>query len=225
MSAPIPFVLKARYIRIDCDLKDEAGELSYPGFWFEARQNLTNGERRELVDALKAIDDQISVWHNNVMDRADDLDDEAALLRTRPDDAPDNWKADERALRKVQSASRSLLNDHQVELIRLDRMRRDLVTPYIRAWNLFEPSDEGEPIPVPPPVEGGAVVLEEAAPDLAQWMIGQCTQAYRSGKALSSSMTSGASQEPTNAPTIAGPQVVSTSNTRASRKRSASRSQ
>lgn len=218
MPGVMPYIPKQRFVRIDCDLQGPTGEPSYPGFWFEARQNLTNGERSELVDAIQALDHQIAEVTDVAMDTAEALDATLAGLRRKPDDAAPDWQPDGKAIRCVQAEQREVLDRHIATVTALDRERRDLVTPHIRAWNLFEAGDDGEPVPVPPPAEGGVAVLEAVEPELSQWMIVSCLNAYRLGKGLSSSMRSGGSQEPTNAPPAAGPQIPQQPSRRSRRK-------
>ena len=220
MSAPVvPFIPKARYIRIECDLTDDSGELRYPGFWCEVRQNMTNGERDELVRDIREIDEQITALADETMDAAETLDATLAEARRKPDDAPADWKADSKRIRALQAEQRAMLDAYTQRATELDRQKRDLIAPHIKAWNLYEADSDEEPTPVPPPCEGGAAVLEAIEPDLCQWMIVTCMTAYRLGKALGSSMTSGAPQEPGNAPSSAGPQVPKASRSRTSRKR------
>lgn len=205
----IRFIPKARYVRLECDLLDEAGELRYPGFWFEARQNMTNGERIQLVQDIKEIDDAIQDVSDAAMDRAEDIDRRRNELTRRPDDAPPTWKTDAKAIRAIDAEMRAFLDEHRERLTALDRKKRDIVAPYIRAWNLYEYDEAaGTSIPVPSPAQGGAIVLEEIEPDLCSWMIVTCLTAYRLGKALGASKASGESQQPMSAPTsAAGPQI------------------
>lgn len=205
----IRFIPKARYVRLECDLRDDDNELRYPGFWFEARQNMTNGERIQLVEDIKEIDDEIQAVADAGMDRAEDIDRRRNELTKRPDDAAPTWKTDAKAIRAIDAEMRAFLDQHREQLTALDRKKRDIIAPYIRSWNLYEYDEEsGESIPVPAPAQGGAIVLEEIEPDLCSWMIVTCLNAYRLGKALGASKKSGESQEPTNAPTsAAGPQI------------------
>ncbi len=220
MSAPItPFIPKQRYLRLECDLTDDAGELRYPGFWCEVRQNMTNGERDELVRDIKEIDEQITALTDATMSAAEAVDARLAEIRRKPDDAPADWSADTKAVRALQAEQRAMLDAYTAQATALDRQKRDLIAPHIKAWNLYEADGDEEPVPVPAPSEGGATVLEAIEPDLCQWMIVTCLTAYRLGKALGSSKTSGALQEPGNAPSSDGPQVPKASRSRTSRKR------
>lgn len=205
----IRFIPKARYVRIECDMTDPEGALRYPGFWFEARQNMTNGERIQLVEDVKELDDAIQALQDAAMDQAEDIDRRRIALIKRPDDAPPTWKSDAKAVRAIDAEMRVFLDEHTARMNALDRKKRDIISPYIRAWNLYELDEEsGESLPVPAPAHGGAIVLEEVEPDLCSWMIVTCLNAYRLGKALGASKKSGESQEPTNAPTsAAGPQI------------------
>jgi hypothetical protein len=214
------FILTDQYVKIRCDLKQPDGELVYPDVWVECRKNLSIGEQRALIDGLKELNDELTELFDNQMDAAEEIDVEHLALRTRPADLPDEetWLPDSKALRANAKRGRSLQDTVNARATEIQRERRALVTKYIKGWNLFALGDDGAPIPLPAPREGGLESLESVASDLADWMITKCTLAYRSGKALGSGMKSAAEPEPGPEQIAGGPKVIPSSNSRRSRK-------
>lgn len=207
-----PIVLTEQYVRVECDLKDDAGNLLYPGFWIEVRKNLTMGERIVLVDAISAIDDDLEGQIDALTDQAADLDERITALEAS--DIPDLEKRQARRL--LREEQKTVLRTQKVAIDDVWNRRRALITPYIRAWNLHK----ADHTPLPPPVEGGTDVLVDVYMDLLSWMIRTCSQAYTMGKGLGTTTESGKSQVPTQEQTNAGPQVAKASSSRASRKKS-----
>jgi hypothetical protein len=202
-------ILTEEYVRVECDLKDDAGTLIYPGFWIEARKNMTIGERMVMVNALEAIDDQRDDQQESILDRAEQIDAELAAVDLATPEGRREKRSLDRRMRDLLREQRHMLNEATVR-------QQAIITPYIRAWNIHD----GDGAPLPPPMAGGAAALDDVFPDLVRWMIAVCQTAYRMGKGLGTGTTSGESPVPTPEPSSAGPQVVNTSPTRRSRKKS-----
>ncbi len=193
------FIVREKTTRVECNLP------GWEGLWIEVRQNLTQGERAALIEDLEAIEDRVhelrdrtAVWaeaHDAAVAAATDAEEKVRLRKELR-----QW---EREYPK------------QLEAILSERL--PLIVPHIRGWNLFARGDDGEPEPLPAPVDGGVAVLADLDRDLVWWMATQILTAYRGGKSLSgSSRTRGESQAPTSASTSDGPQVIGEPNTPAS---------
>jgi len=216
------FVLTEQYVKIHCDLKHYDGQLRYPGIWIEARKNLTLGEQHDLEDRLKALNDELANVFDSQLDEAETIDAERERLLARPKSLEDGevWKPDQKALRANAKRSRDLQADVKARANEIQSERRALVTPYIRSWNLYTANEEGTPVPLPPPRDGGHQVLDQVYPDLVEWMINTCSAAYRSGKALSSGTPSADVPEPMSEQNSGGPEATSSSPSRRSRSKS-----
>lgn len=206
-----PFIPSELYVRVECDMKDESGNLIYPGAWIEARKNLSIGERMVLVDALDAIDMDRDERHEPFIERAEAVDAEMEALDLKTIEG-------RRAQREMVRRQKAALREQRDLNNELTTRQRELIAPYIRAWNLHNPDGS----PLEPPSVGGAAVLEQVPQDLVSWMVLICQNAYRLGKSLgrSTSTPSANGPEPTQELTNVGPQVISTSSSRRSRRKS-----
>lgn len=202
----------SQYVKIECDLKDDAGELLYPGAWVEVRKNLTNGERIALIDELEVISEEGEDLRDLFIERATAIDAEKESL------ASAELGADERreATREIKRKARELFREQSAATQELNKRRMTIIAPFVRGWNIYRPDET----PLPPPSVGGVDVLDEVYADFAGWLIMMCQQAYRMGKGLGTTNSSGDAQVPGQEPIVSGPQVIDTPPTRRSRKKS-----
>jgi hypothetical protein len=208
---PLYFIPDEQYVKVECDLKDESGELLFPTFWVEVRKNLTIGERSGVIDQLNTITDEVERFNDQVLDRHDDL--EAALEAAKA-------TGDNRSVRAINRQVSDLIAEQRNQLDRFTDRRRAIVAPYIRGWSLGERLPDGTVQPLPAPREAGPDAFTDVPLLLTNWIVSTCQNAYRLGKPMGTTTASAGSPEPTPAPTAAGPQVIDTSPTRRSRKRS-----
>lgn len=198
------FIPTEQFVSVECDLKDDAGELLYPGLWIEGRTNLTTSERSRLLDALDAIQDRLQDTFDALFARAEELD--RQIERVTPSGGDDaDEPGDHRAeLRSLKQQQRSLMAEQRaaVELAWLDRLA--VLAPHIRAWNIYQ-ADES---PLEPPATGGAQVLRDIFPDLSSWMMARFLDRYRAGQPVSRSASSGQEGDAATPEELAGPQVA-----------------
>lgn len=198
------YVAGERYVWVECE------EPGYEGFRAEVRQNLTQGERTLLRERLAAIEDRIEVIQLASMDKAQELDERTAGTKPGP--------AEQMHIRAEQ---RKLLAEFNADVEREMLEQHRLIAPYVRAWNLYRVGEDGEPVAVPAPRDGGDDVFDLLERPLVSWLIYELLVAYRGGKGLSASVTTSDEQQaPTDEQTHVGPQVIDMSNTRASRRKS-----
>jgi hypothetical protein len=197
------YIAGQRFVWVECDI---AG---YEGFRAEVRQNLRQGERNALREALAAIEDIVESVQLQAMERAQDID-----ARVAQDDLT---ATQQMALRAEQ---RRLLSQFNLDVERELQAQHRLIAPHVRAWNLYAVADDGEPVPVPPPSVAGDEVFDQLDRPLIAWLIRELLMAYRGGKGLTASvMTSGEQPEHGGAQTQDGPQVIELPNTRRSRQK------
>lgn len=191
--APTPFILKERYITIDCPFP------KYAGLWFEVRMNLSNGELQALREALEELDDRVDVIREHHLSIGDDLDER---LNALPEDDHKGRRAVLREGRENQRAYVKALQPIGIE-------RRNLVAPHIRNWNVFEPAaDGGEPTLLPVPRDTPESI-NALPPDVILWLSREVIKAYTGGEGFAaSSGTSVPAPEPGNALTSGGPTVA-----------------
>jgi len=188
------FVLKARTVRVDCDVT-EAGseELAYPGLWAEVRRNLTNGERMELRERADDIDaraDRITTEHTERHAAY------VAALETAAENPEDQNRLINERVAEINEFVR------QTEQVTVERF--ELIAPHVHRWNLNTINDDGDMAPVPSPREGGAAVMAEIDTPLVGWLLQTTLQAYRLGFPVGS-RPSGAQREPTPEPSAEKP--------------------
>ena len=204
------YVLKAQTVRIECDLTDKrSGDLAYPGLWAEVRRNLVIGEKRDLQEAAQELDRRSDANRERAMTSAADID------RRRADLADDDT-AGKTALAVEQTAMLRLFAAENDQIL-IDRFT--LIAPYVHRWNLFTVDDAGEYVPIPSPKEAGIAVMDEIDIEMVIWLTQQTLTAYRLGF-VPGSPTSGASQEPTPAPSETGPKGSTRTSRRSPRKSS-----
>jgi hypothetical protein len=197
LAVSAPFILSERYIRVDAP--DDSG---FAGFWCEVRQNLSNGDRRLLVEALDEISDsaaeQIEASRVEAERIAESLN--AGL-------PPTEQRA---ALKRLGE-----LTAQMEELGELARTQRwALAAPHIRDWNAHTSEGDETPAKVTPPAKGGVLSLDEITRDMADWIVNQVLMAYRSGKGvLNRSTPPGDSGRPTGGPKAASGKGRNTSTT------------
>lgn len=210
MTVPGMFIPKATTVRVWCDITDKVtGEKPYEGLWADVRRNLTNGERMEFVEASRAIDVEGEALTTTRHEQ------HAAYLKamTEADGDADRQRA---LIAQEIAEADAFYTAAQTQMV----ARFELLAPHVHAWNVFEIDEQGEPVPVPPPRDGGAAVLVSINNEIVRWLLDSTIQAYRMGFAIGS-RTSGAQPEPTPGPSAEKPNA-STSSSRPSRKRSSS---
>lgn len=170
-----------RYVRIDAP--EDSG---FPGFWCEVRQNLSNGDRKRLVEA---IDDAIQPAIDEI--EASKAENRGYSAELKEGAAPERQTAILKRLSEMSDRMDALAEQ-------MDETRWRLVAPYVRDWNAFE----GDPPErIPPPQMGGVDSMNAVTRDMANWIAGEVLQAYRSGKGvLNRSKPPGDSGLPTGGP-------------------------
>jgi hypothetical protein len=206
---PTPFVFKDRYVTVVCDLPD------YEGFQAEIRKNLTNGELRDLRAELKAIEDEVTA----VSEHYQAITDELAKARKQLDPGD---VAGRHA--NTEAATQNLIEQFSVTLPIAEK-RKALIVPYVRSWNLYDTSDDDNPVPIPPPQEAGVAAFDGIDNTLAGWLVNTVLTAYQGGRGFrSGSEKSDGAAEPTNEQSAAKPMEESSSPSPVSPKKSRSRS-
>lgn len=194
------FVVAEQYLRVEAP-EDSA----FAGFWAEVRENLTNGERQQLLDRLQEIEE------------TDEQRFQASHAVTR--------ELDERMTAAAGNVSAQAIVAAEIDIF-LEAWRREtesrkrlkwaLVTPYIRAWNVAtRDGEDAEYIDAPPPSVGGIAALEHVTEDMAIWLCSLVLAAYRLGKGVNRQLKKpNASPGPTPGPNIASAKARKTSSTR-----------
>ena len=204
MAVSNMFILTDRYVRVDAPDDSE-----FAGFWCDVRQNLSNGDRRILIDRL----DELGAAASDEIEASRQLADaiRAQLVDGVP---PDEQRALIRQLGEMTDRMETLA----------DQAVRDqwaLVAPYVRDWNAYQ----GDPPErIPPPAEGGVESMDAVTRDMSNWIVREVLQAYRSGKGVTKRSTPpGASGLPMGGPK-ASSNGASASPSQAHRKSSSGRS-
>jgi len=197
------YVSGERFIWVECE------EPGYEGFRAEVRQNLTQGERTLLRERLASIEDIIEAIQLDSMAKAEELDERTTGSKPSPAEQM-----------RIKAEQRKLLAEFNADVEREMLEQHRLIAPYVRAWNLFRVGEDGEPVAVPAPRDGGDDVFNQLERPLVSWLIYELLVAYRGGKGLSASVTTSDEQQaPTDEQTHVGPQVIDMSNTRTSRRK------
>lgn len=204
------FVLKARTVRVECDVT-EAGseELAYPGLWAEVRRNLTNGEREQFREDARLIDERGEAL---AMERQQQSAAYIEAMKAAEDD-PDKQ-------RELIDAETAAINGYLADIEQIVHDRFMLIAPHIHGWNLADPGDGdvADSVPIPPPRADADQAYGYLNAELVNWLLRATMQAYRLGFPIGS-RTSGASPEPTPEPS-AESRVARGSRSRQSRKKS-----
>jgi len=205
--ASTPFILKERFTRIECPLPP------HMGLWFEVRMNLSNAELQELREALSDLDEQAGEISEHHLVLAEDIDEQRNAL-------PENDRKGRRALLRE---GRENQRAYRLALQPIGVLRRNLVAPHIRSWNLYEPAtDGGDPIPIPPPCQDPASI-NELAPNVILWLVNAVITAYTGGEGFGDgSGRSGTAPEPTQTQNSGGPQILEPSSPSRTRSRTSS---
>lgn len=187
MAVSDQFILSERYIRVDAP-----ADSGFAGFWCEVRQNLSNGERKVLIERMDEIAESATAQITASQAEAATIQD--ALKTGLP--------ADEQRSRL---ARMSQLIEQMETLADASRLARwALVAPYVRDWNAYTSEGDENPVKVEPPAVAGAASLDEITRDMADWITNEVLQAYRSGKGvLNRSKPPGDSGQPTGGPKAA----------------------
>ena len=160
------FVVNRQYVRMEAP--EDSG---FAGFWADVRQNLTNGERRVLIDALNEITERETAALDAIRAEMQALSDAA--------DAGEDRRA-------LNAQSVPLLSRFDAEREQYQREAWLLITPHIRSWNAVL-MDGDVVTPIPAPADGGMASIEAITSDMAEWLCQRVLVAYRSGKGVSSS--------------------------------------
>ena len=161
------FILSERYLRVEAP--EDSG---FAGFWCEVRQNLSNGDRRLLIERL----DEIA---GNAQEQIVACQSEAAAIQEA---LKAGVPADEQ---RVQIARLNQLADQMDKLAEQSRVSRwALVAPHIRDWNAYTSDGDEEPVKVEPPAKAGPDSLDAVTRDMADWITNELLMAYRSGKGV-----------------------------------------
>lgn len=187
MAVSDQFILSKRYIRVDAPADSE-----FAGFWCEVRQNLSNGERKVLIERLDDI--AASAADQIAASQAEGAEIQAALKAGLPIDE-----------QRAQITRINQLADQMDKLADAARIARwGLVAPHVRDWNAYTSEGDETPAKVEPPATAGVASLDEITRAMADWMTGEVLQAYRSGKGvLNRSKPPGGSEQPTGGPKAA----------------------
>ena len=161
------FVVNRQYVRMEAP--EDSG---FAGFWADVRQNLTNGERRMLIDALNEITERETAALDAIRAEMQALSDAA--------DAGEDRRA-------LNAQSVPLLSRFDAEREQYQREAWLLITPHIRSWNAVL-MDGDVVTPIPAPADGGMASIEAITSDMAEWLCQRVLVAYRSGKGVSSSL-------------------------------------
>ena len=180
------FILSERYLRVDAP-----AESGFVGFWCEVRQNLSNGERKALIERLDDI-------AGNAQEQITACQSEAATIQ---DALKAGVPADEQ---RAGIARLNQLADQMDKLADTARIQRwSLVAPHIRDWNAYTSTGDEEPQKVEPPAKAGPDSLDAVTRDMADWITNELLMAYRSGKGvLNRSKPPGGSGLPTGGPKL-----------------------
>lgn len=178
--------LRAKYTWVDCP------EVDYEDVSAEIRTNLTHDEREHFIETANRI--KRDVWHylEDRIERAAKHDKAVADARE---------KRDEKARAKAVAARVAFLEEQDVGADPFRIRRIELIAPYVRDWNLGVPNGNGEPVKIPPPMEGGVASFAEVDNVVLVWLQDAIEQGYRGGKGLRTrSGASAPTPVPTNEP-------------------------
>jgi hypothetical protein len=201
------FVLQAATIRVQCDVTDpESGLPLYEGLWADVRRNLTNGERKALVEQAEAIDRQ-----------AEALNADREQMTERFRDALKAAEGDDAEQARLINEQIEWMNGLAEQMSEIGVQRFNLIAPHVHGWNLVD-MDTAETLPAPR--VDAAAALDAITPEIAGWLLRTTLQAYRLGFPIGSRQ-SGAQQEPTPEPSAGNPKG-SGSSSRRSRAKSSS---
>jgi hypothetical protein len=175
------FILAERYIRVDAP--DDSG---FAGFWCEVRQNLSNGERRLLIERLDELGAQ-------AVDRIEASRTEQIAAQLKEGATPEEQRAMVKRMNELTEQMNAVADESRVQ-------RWSLVAPHIRDWNAYE----GDPPQrIDPPQVAGIASLDAVTQGMADWITQELLQAYRSGKGvLNRSTPPGGSGRPTGGPKV-----------------------
>lgn len=164
------FVVNRQYVWL------EAPETAvFAGFRAEVRQNLTNGERRLLIDQLAEIAEREKSQRDALRGDVESM--QATIDKRRAANTP----IDAAFVIELNSLTDKLTNIADAA----QREAAALVLPHVRAWNAIEMDGE-EAIPIPPPMEGGMASIDAITAEMGDWLCLALLSAYRSGKGVSS---------------------------------------
>lgn len=211
-ARPGLFNIRKRYTRIECEEPD------YEGLWAEVRTNLTHDERGEFVEELAQLSvdgkDHFTRMLNAFTDAQQvQIDAERALLNAASiEDEAEREAAKVSALAArvvandtLWNAQQELITANSPEIVANRTKHWELVSPYIRAWNVCDENEQ----PVPPPMESGVTALPYIDQVISTWLTATIEKGYRLGKGVRS-----LSKKPDDSPEQkSGPQIVSATET------------
>lgn len=187
MAVSDHFILAKRYVRVDAPADSE-----FAGFWCEVRQNLSNGERKLLIERLDELAERANERIEAARVEAVTINDQLTAGVPIPE---------QRELVKRLNAMTEQMNE-VAEQSRVDRWA--LVAPHIHDWNAYTSDGDEAPVKVEPPDVGGVASLGEITSPMADWISTVVLQAYRSGKGVTNRSTPpGGSGQPGGGPKVA----------------------
>lgn len=206
VARPNLFNIRKRYTRIECEEKD------YEGLWAEVRTNLSHDERGEFVEKLAQLSVDGKDHFTQMLNRFTDaqqrqIEAEKLVLEAAEVDDPDERAAAKELAQSMRVAANDAVWNAQQELITANspeivanRARHwELVSPYIRAWNICDENDAD----VPPPCESGDDALQYLDTVITSWLTSEVERGYRGGKGVRTSSSGSASTPaPTNGPQL-----------------------
>lgn len=165
------FVVNRQYVRMDAP-----GDSAFAGFWAEVRQNLTNGERKTLIDTLQDLNDREQRQRDALASEIAEM--QATIAERKAANTPAD-KAFTQSVAVLMGKVDAIADATQREAMAL-------VIPHIRAWNAVE-MDGDDVTPIPPPMEGGMASIDAITSEMGDWLCGALLIAYRSGKGVRTS--------------------------------------
>lgn len=105
-----------------------------------------------------------------------------------------------------------------------DKVRAmEMAAKWTRDWNVYEAGEDGQPVKIAPPIEGGIQSFLRTNPKITTWILDEIQAAFLGGKGLSGSPAkSGPPPEPGTGQSAAEPPAPKASSSRRSRKNSSS---
>lgn len=188
MAVSDRFILAERFVRLDAP-----ADSTFAGFWVEVRQNLTNGERKVLIERLDEIAQAVAETSGPLITESN-----AQAERVRGGELSGPEAA--AAIQRINAITTQLTD--ATATAHLNAMA--LILPHIRDWNVYQPGEDGEPVKAEPPATAGLSAMDAITDEMGEWLKVQVLSAYRSGKGVTKRSTPpGASGLPTGGPKVA----------------------
>lgn len=179
------FILAERFVRVDAP-----ADSAFAGFWAEVRQNLSNGERRLLIEHLDTLQAETEATARPLLEESTALGEAAKAGSLEPESvrvAVATIEANTTEINRLAAAMHQRANE--------------LIAPHVRDWNVYQPGEDGTPVKVAPPAEAGPAAFDAITDEMALWLRASLLAAYRSGKGVTTpSPPRGGSPPPTGGP-------------------------